>query len=114
MPIRLARRFLLITSLLALLLGIAADRRSLAAAADPAGPGGTCTTNQQCAKDELCAKLYASCDESGKCETRPTDCTERGKLLVKPVCGCDDKSYDNWCLAAAAGVNVKHEGRCAG
>ncbi|HEX3532262.1 MAG TPA: Kazal domain-containing protein [Thermoanaerobaculia bacterium] len=83
------------------------------AAAEPAGQGGTCTTNQQCAKDEFCAKLYGSCGETGKCEARPQDCTEHGKLLVKPVCGCDDKTYDNFCLAAIAGVNVKQEGKCA-
>ncbi|MBW8879617.1 MAG: hypothetical protein JF614_32185 [Acidobacteria bacterium] len=77
-----------------------------------AGQSGTCMTNQQCAKDEFCAKLYGSCGESGKCEARPQDCTEHGKLLVKPVCGCDDKTYDNFCLAASAGVNVKQEGKC--
>jgi hypothetical protein len=31
----------------------------------------------------------------------------------KPICGCDGKSYDNFCLAAVAGVNVKQEGKCA-
>lgn len=43
---------------------------------------------------------------------RPADCTERGKLLMRPVCGCDDKTYDNACLAAAAGTSVKREGKC--
>lgn len=84
----------------------------LAAAFLPAHAAGTCKTNDQCAADEFCAKLFGACTEEGRCETRPTDCTERGKLHVKPVCGCDGKSYDNFCLAATAGVNVKSEGKC--
>jgi hypothetical protein len=83
------------------------------AAENPASPPGTCMTNEQCVKGEFCSKLFGSCAESGKCEERPADCTEHGHSIVKPVCGCDDKSYDNFCLAAAAGVNVKHEGKCA-
>lgn len=83
------------------------------AAESPAAPSGTCKTNEQCGKNEFCAKFFGSCEDSGKCEAKPQDCTERGKLLVKPVCGCDGKSYDNFCLAAVAGVNVKQEGKCA-
>jgi hypothetical protein len=82
------------------------------AAETPAAPAGTCSTTSQCAKDEFCAKLFGRCQESGKCEARPTDCTERGKLLVRPVCGCDDRTYDNACLAAIAGASVQHEGKC--
>jgi Kazal-type serine protease inhibitor domain len=79
---------------------------------DPARPAGTCATNEQCGGKEFCAKIYDSCGQSGKCEERPTDCAERGKPLIRPVCGCDDKTYDNSCLAAAAGVSVKSEGKC--
>jgi hypothetical protein len=86
---------------------------SLSAAAFTAPPAGMCTTNEQCAKNEFCAKLFGSCGESGKCEERPQDCTEHGHSFVKPVCGCDDHTYGNFCLAAAAGANVKHEGKCA-
>lgn len=107
-----ARTLVLRCSLLLLLLAVPALNLTSRAAA-PAAPAGTCTTNEQCAKDEFCAKFAASCEDHGKCEARPQDCTERGKVLLKPVCGCDDRSYDNFCLAAAAGVNVKHEGKCA-
>ncbi len=79
---------------------------------DPVQPAGTCTTNEQCGEKEFCAKLYDGCGESGKWEERPADCTERGRLLMRPVCGCDGKSYDNACLAAAAGASIKSEGKC--
>jgi hypothetical protein len=86
----------------------------LSAAALVAEPSGAaCTANAQCAKDEFCAKFFGSCEGNGKCEPRPTDCTEHGHMIVKPVCGCDDRTYDNFCLAAIAGANVKHEGKCA-
>jgi hypothetical protein len=77
-----------------------------------ASSAGTCTTNEQCGKDEFCSKLFDSCGESGKCEPKPQDCTEHGHMIVKPVCGCDGKSYDNFCLAAMAGASVRHEGKC--
>jgi hypothetical protein len=102
-----ATSLLLACSLLVLSLSVAGGAEA------PASPVGTCTTNQQCAEGEFCAKLFGSCGESGKCEARPKDCSEHGHSIVKPVCGCDDKTYDNFCLAAAAGSNVKHEGKCA-
>jgi len=72
----------------------------------------TCTANEQCGQDEFCARLIGECDKPGKCETKPQDCVEHGHPIVKPVCGCDGKNYDNVCLAAAAGVSVDHEGQC--
>lgn len=76
-------------------------------------PAGTCTTNDQCSPTEFCSKLFDSCNDPGKCEPRPADCVEHGHVIDKPVCGCDGKTYGNFCLAAAAGVNVKSEGKCA-
>ena len=100
------------TALLGMLFLLLPALPAILAAEAPAAPSGTCKTNEQCGKDEFCAKFFGSCEDGGKCEAKPTDCTERGKLLVKPVCGCDGKSYDNFCLAAVAGVNVKQEGKC--
>jgi Kazal-type serine protease inhibitor domain len=94
--------------------GCASTAAPSPAAEAPAQKAGTCATNQQCAPNEFCARFYDSCGDRGKCEERPTDCTERGKLLVRPVCGCDQKTYDNACLAAAAGASVKSEGQCSG
>lgn len=75
-------------------------------------PAGACTTNEQCGEKEFCSKIFDSCGESGRCEERPADCLERGHLLMRPVCGCDGKSYDNACLTAQAGASVKSEGKC--
>ncbi len=119
MPRRDARPML--TFMLLLLLALAAAFSGACAstaapspaAQAPARQAGTCTTNQECASNELCARFHDSCGDRGKCEKRPADCAERGKLLVRPVCGCDQKTYDNACLAAAAGVSVKSEGACA-
>ncbi len=85
---------------------------SLPMLADPAQPAGACTTNAQCGEKEFCAKLFNSCDQTGICEERPTDCTEHGRMHIQPVCGCDGKPYDNACLAATAGTSVKSEGKC--
>lgn len=83
-----------------------------ALSATPSVRSATCTANEQCGKDDFCAKLFGACDKGGRCEPRPQDRSERGHMIVKPVCGCDGKSYDDYCLAGAAGVNVKSEGRC--
>jgi hypothetical protein len=45
------------------------------AAEAPAASSGTCKTNEQCGKDEFCAKFFDSCEDSGKCEAKPQDCT---------------------------------------
>lgn len=74
----------------------------------------TCKANDQCGEGEFCAKLFGRCGDAGKCEERPKDCIEHGgKVLVRVVCGCDDKTYDSVCVAAIAGVSVAHEGACA-
>lgn len=77
----------------------------------PAG-GGACTRNDQCAATDYCATLFGECGKSGRCSPRPADCHEHGRMIVKPVCGCDGKTYDNVCLAAAAGSSVAHDGKC--
>ncbi|TAH29536.1 MAG: hypothetical protein EAZ06_06320 [Cytophagales bacterium] len=48
------------------------------------------------------------------------DCIDKSKInpdlncvmIYKPVCGCNNKTYDNSCLAEAAGVTKWKEGKC--
>lgn len=66
----------------------------------------------QCEADEFCNfepdKDCGATDRGGMCESKPNGCTKD----LKWVCGCDDKSYSNACVAHSAGVSVKHEGMC--
>jgi hypothetical protein len=48
-------------------------------------------------------------DMSGTCAKMPDVCAQ----LVDEVCGCDDKTYSNACMAAQAGVSVIGKGPCA-
>jgi hypothetical protein len=47
-------------------------------------------------------------DQTGVCAVRPEACTRE----FAPVCGCDDATYSNACVAAAAGVSVASQGEC--
>jgi hypothetical protein len=49
-------------------------------------------------------------DASGRCAQRPDACTYE----YAPVCGCDDKTYPNACIAAQNGMSVLRDGACAG
>ena len=56
-----------------------------------------------------CQKSAGGCGDSGTCVAKPTtSCTADDS----PVCGCDQKTYTNACMAAAAGINVGHQGAC--
>jgi len=66
-----------------------------------------CSNNTECAPNAFCASEL-SCDAPGICEIRPTLCS----LVFDPVCGCDDATYDNACLAALNGARVAAAGAC--
>ncbi len=73
-------------------------------------PAPTCASNADCGEDAFCA-FTDTCGEGdgvGECVTRPQACTHH----YDPVCGCDDRTYGNACMAANSGVNVAAPGAC--
>ena len=66
-----------------------------------------CWENEMCGDNKYC--FFKDCGlETGVCEPRPENCTPE----YDPVCGCDDITYDNRCIAAMNGVSVNYEGEC--
>jgi len=68
--------------------------------------GVLCAENQWCdfPSDHVCGIV----DFPGRCESRPEICPE----VYIPVCGCDGKTYGNWCKANAGGTDVAYPGAC--
>ncbi len=65
----------------------------------------------KCNADQYCKlPLAGACAGYGTCVTKPQNCTKE----LKPVCGCDKKTYSNSCVAAHEGQNVKSSGKCGG
>ncbi|MEZ4432601.1 MAG: Kazal-type serine protease inhibitor domain-containing protein [bacterium] len=65
----------------------------------PPAPGVDCDDNGDCAPGDFCRPPDGLCRIGGVCTARPDDCF----LVLDPVCGCDDRTYDNACAAEAAG-----------
>jgi Kazal-type serine protease inhibitor domain len=58
-----------------------------------------------------CQKPAGQCatpDIMGKCATVPTLCP----MILRPVCGCDGKTYINDCLRQHARAQLNHAGIC--
>lgn len=65
-----------------------------------------CISNENCAATDFCQ--MKNCAPPGECIAKPTMCP----LVYNPVCGCDDKTYNNSCVANSNGINVKSNGPC--
>lgn len=69
--------------------------------------GLACRANEWC--DYPDGAVCGIGDYPGKCQPRPTHCIR----VFIPVCGCDGRTYGNWCEANAAGSDVAYKGACA-
>jgi len=64
-----------------------------------------------CPDGQFCKFRPGTCDienNAGICQLIPPQCGD----VVDPVCGCDGTTYQNGCLADAAGVSLAHPGIC--
>ena len=67
-----------------------------------------------CPEGQFCSyapeALCGAADQTGVCAPMPGACT----ALYEPVCGCDDRTYGNACMAAQHGISVSYVGECVG
>jgi len=79
----------------------------------PAG-GGACESTADCIATEYCSFPVGDCGSSGKCAPIPekNSCPGVDDTAAAAVCGCDQLTYGNACLAAAASVSIAKQGPC--
>lgn len=65
-----------------------------------------CPEGQFC--DFVAGSDCGATDAGGQCKAKPSACT----LDIRPVCGCDGRTYENRCAANSAGVSVDYDGEC--
>jgi hypothetical protein len=67
-----------------------------------------CFENDECDPASYCVKNRGLCQERGECQKKPGVCID----VYEPVCGCDNRTYSNECVAASNGVSVVSDGPC--
>jgi hypothetical protein len=60
----------------------------------------------QCSANQYCK---GACTGLGVCTQKPDTCVDEEDFMV---CGCDYGTYNNPCLAALVGMNVRNNGKC--
>ena len=69
--------------------------------------GQTCTAPGTYCHRDMSAQCGAA-DHPGTCRPIPQMCT----MDYAPVCGCDDQTYGNECMANGKGVSAAYQGVC--
>jgi len=64
----------------------------------------TCPINSFCDLGDNCGGL----DKKGFCMPIPREC----EVTESRICGCDEKEYQNECIARTLGVTKKNDGTC--
>jgi hypothetical protein len=72
---------------------------------------GGCVVNDDCQELEYCNFPDGLCGsgQAGSCVLKPEGMCP---AVFAPVCGCDEKTYENACEAAVLGVAVKFDNAC--
>jgi hypothetical protein len=109
------RKFISISTVLIALIGSAAiadDKSDPQPGATCGGIGAAkCGAGLYCDYGDGTALAPSKCghaDQTGTCAKIPQICTDE----VKPVCGCDGKTYSNACQAHVKGMTVAIPGKC--
>jgi hypothetical protein len=83
--------------------------------ASAAGLGGVCggRLGIGCERGLFCefpADTCGNANAEGTCARSPRFCAQ--KLALRPVCGCNGKTYRNNCHRQRAATAKRHDGRC--
>jgi hypothetical protein len=95
-------------------LAVAASSAFAAPAKSALDDGAVCDVAgaRACKAGSYCKRPFGACvaDPAGRgvCSPIPDICSDS----VKPVCGCNGKTYPNACMAEIDDASVAHEGSC--